>query len=111
MTYDDRFVREAELRTVDYTDKVWEVTVVDDDGVHEVANPRLSQRGMDQQVQLQQRVSRAKRGSKEWKRRCKTLRSFKHRQANRRLDEQHKLSARIAADTLPSAWRSSRSRT
>lgn len=74
------------------------LTVVDKDGVQEVANPRHSQAGMDRQVELQRRVSRAKRGSKEWKRRCKALRSFKRNQANRRLDEQHKLSARIASD-------------
>lgn len=72
------------------------LTVVDDEGVHEVTNLRISQQGMDRQVELQQAVSRAKRGSKSWKRRCKALRRFKRRQANRRLDEQHKESARIA---------------
>lgn len=74
------------------------LTVVDDAGVHEVANPRHSQAGMLRQVQLQQRVSRAKRGSKGWRRACKALRSFKQRQARRRLDEQHKLSANIAGN-------------
>ncbi|MEK6668641.1 MAG: transposase [Pseudomonadota bacterium] len=73
------------------------LTVVDDDGVSETANPRLSRSGMDRQVELQQRVSRAKRGSKGWKRACKALRCFKRRQARQRLDAQHKLSARIAA--------------
>lgn len=72
------------------------LTIVDDAGVREVANPRHSQAGMGRQVELQQRVSRAKRGSKGWKRACKALRSFKRRQASRRLDEQHKLSASIA---------------
>lgn len=72
------------------------LTVIDDGGVHEVANPRHSQAGMNRQVQLQQRVSRARRGSKGWKRACRSLRSFKRRQANRRLDVQHKLSASIA---------------
>ncbi len=74
------------------------LTVVDDAGVHEVANPRLSREAMACEVKLQQRVSRARRGSKEWKRRCKVLRSFKRSQANRRLDEQHKLSAAIAGE-------------
>jgi putative transposase len=72
------------------------LTVVDDSGVQEVPNPRHSQAGMERQVELQQRVSRAKRGSKEWKRRCKALRCFKRRQANRRLDAQHKVASRIA---------------
>ncbi len=72
------------------------LTIVDDAGVHEVANPRHSQAGMERQVELHQRVSRKKRGSKGWKRACKSLRTFKRRQAHRRLDEQHKLSARIA---------------
>lgn len=74
------------------------LTVVDDEGVREIANPRHSKTGMERQVELQQAVSRAKRGSKNWKRRCKALRAFKRRQANRRLDEQHKLSAQIAKD-------------
>lgn len=74
------------------------LTVVDDDGVHEVANPRHSREGMARQVELQQRVSRAKRGSKGWKRACKSLRSFKRRQANRRLNDQHQESARIAGE-------------
>ncbi len=74
------------------------LTIVDDAGAHEVANPRLSRAGMDRQVQLQQAASRARRGSKGWQRACKALRSFKRRQARRRLDEQHKASACIAAD-------------
>lgn len=54
----------------------------------------------DGQVELQQAVSRAKRGSTGWKRRCKALRTFKRRQANPRLDEQHKESARIAGQNF-----------
>ena len=72
------------------------LTVVDEEGVHEVANPRHSRKDLERQVELQQRVSRAKRGSKGWKRACKTLRSFKRRQASRRLNDQHQESARIA---------------
>jgi hypothetical protein len=66
--------------------------------VREVANPRISRDAMERQVELQQAVSRAKRGSKGWKRRCKALRTFKRHQANRRLDEQHKASAAIASE-------------
>lgn len=74
------------------------LTVVDDEGVREIANPRLSRAGMERQVKLQQAVSRAKRGSKSWKRRAKALRAFKRRQANRRMDEQHKVSAALAGE-------------
>jgi putative transposase len=74
------------------------LTVVDDDGVQEVGNPRLSQQQMDRQVELAQAVSRKRRGSKAWRRACRALRAFKGRQARQRLDAQHKLSAAIAGD-------------
>lgn len=72
------------------------LTVADRHGVHTIENPRLSRKGIERQVELQQKVSRSKRGSKGWKRACKALRSFKRRQARRRLDEQHQLSAHLA---------------
>src|SRR5690606_31955209 len=74
------------------------LTVVDSEGVHEVANPRLGRSDMERQVELAQAVSRKKRGSKGWKRACRALRTFKRRQTRQRLDAQHKLSARIAGD-------------
>ena len=72
------------------------LTVVDDAGVHEIANPRVSRKGMVRQVELAQTVNRKKRGSKSWKRACRDLRGFKSRQARQRLDQQHKLSADVA---------------
>jgi len=73
------------------------LTVVDDNGVHEVENPRIGRDNVERQAQLQQKAARCKRGSKGWKRACRALRTFKRREANRRLDAQHKLSAGVAS--------------
>lgn len=62
----------------------------------EKENPRWYKTAEARQTELQQAVSRKKLRSKGWKRACKALRTFKSKQARKRHDHHHKLSAEIA---------------
>lgn len=62
----------------------------------EKENPRWYRTDEARQTELQQAISRKKLRSKRWKRACKALRDFKSKQARKRHDHHHKLSAEIA---------------
>ena len=66
------------------------------DTCEHVPNPRYYQSDKHKLTQLQQRVSRKKRGSKNWRKACKRLTTFRRKQANQRKDHHHQLSADIA---------------
>lgn len=61
-----------------------------------VPNPRYYQSGKGKLTELQQTLSRKKRGSNGWRKACKGLSAFKRKEANQRKDHHHKLSAKIA---------------
>jgi putative transposase len=74
------------------------LTVVEESGDYQhVPNPRYYQTSKEVETELGQVVARKKRGSTGWKRACKKLSTFKRKQAARRQDAQHKLSADIAS--------------
>ncbi len=61
-------------------------------------NPRWFKSNEDRQIELDQSVSRKKRGSNAWRRAKKTAARFKSRMARKRLDHHHKLAANIAKE-------------
>jgi putative transposase len=73
------------------------LTVVEENGDYQhVENPRYYKAGEERQTQLQQALSRTKKYSNGWRRAAKKLTNFKRRQAAKRKDDHHKLSAKIA---------------
>ncbi len=73
------------------------LTIVEENGDFEhVENPRYYQAQEEKQTALQQSLSAKKRGSANWRKACQSLSTFKRKQANRRKDDHHKLSAKIA---------------
>lgn len=61
-----------------------------------VPNLRYYQSGKAKLTDIQQTVSRKKRGSNSWRKACKRLTTFKRKEANHRKDHHHKLSANIS---------------
>ena len=59
--------------------------------------PRWFRKEKDKLKELQQAVSRKKKGSSRWRKACKQLSVNRRKAANRRQDAHHKLSAKIAA--------------
>ena len=75
------------------------LTIADEFGGHEtVENPRYHRNSADHIADLQQAISRKKRGSKRHKRAVKALSCARARQARQRLDFMHKVSARLASE-------------
>ena len=73
------------------------LTVVEENGDYQhIENPRHYKTDEVEQTTLQQSLSKKKRFSTGWKRACKKLSTFKRKQAARRKDMHHKLSAQIA---------------
>jgi putative transposase len=75
------------------------LSMVKSDGTTEtIGNPRWFKAGQARQIELDQSVSRKRRGSRGWRRAKRASASFKAKSARRRLDHHHKLSAYIAGD-------------
>jgi putative transposase len=73
------------------------LTVVQENGDYQhVENPRYYKTEEATQTELQQSLARKKRYSNGWKRAAKKLSLFKRKQAAKRKDHHHKLSAEIA---------------
>jgi putative transposase len=70
----------------------------DDGDAAQVGNPRIGRTDTDEIVALQRAVSSKRRGSNRWRKACAQLARAKARQARRRLDHQHQLTARIARE-------------
>jgi putative transposase len=74
------------------------LSMVKSDGSTEtIQNPRWFKTSQAQQINLDQSVSRKKRGSHNWRRAKKASARFKSKTARCRLDHHHKLSAKIAS--------------
>ncbi|MEX1196323.1 MAG: transposase [Pseudohongiellaceae bacterium] len=74
------------------------LAVAYDKGGDDIGNPRIGRTDTDRITALQQAVSSKQRGSNRRRKAAARLGSAKRHQTNRRLDHQHQITARIAAE-------------